>query len=424
MINALTIRNFKSVLDATFPLTRLTVLIGENGAGKSNILESLVLAAAASEDKLDTEYLIARGVRLTEPHLMKSTFNALTKNKPINIEIQSKASFPGTSSETRCFKFLLRFNSESQVNRWTLDPKSEFPFFGIQKNLNGILLKSKIRPLDESDLAQLRLISSELRKTINEADKTLKVENNPALLQPVNQPVAHVLDVMTEKFAFDRFTVYSPSYDALRNHQTPPPTSPLGPRGEGLLAELSTLQTKEPERFKDVLASLELFGWYKAIRLPKNEKTNSALELHSIGVLDRYIRSRGIELSEMSVNEGFFFVLFYMTLVCSNSTPRFFAIENIETALNPRLCETVVSRIYELAKKYDKQIILTTHSPAALDALNIDDPDQSLVIVRRNNDGHTHGSEFKKPSQRKGNRPVRLSEAFLKGHIGGLPKGI
>ena len=39
MISEISIKNFKSIEDLSLPLGRVTVLIGENGSGKSNILE-------------------------------------------------------------------------------------------------------------------------------------------------------------------------------------------------------------------------------------------------------------------------------------------------------------------------------------------------------------------------------------------------
>jgi AAA15 family ATPase/GTPase len=56
MITELDIKNYKSIRELTLPLGRINVFIGENGAGKSNILEVIALAAAAA-DKLDHEFL-------------------------------------------------------------------------------------------------------------------------------------------------------------------------------------------------------------------------------------------------------------------------------------------------------------------------------------------------------------------------------
>ena len=142
-----------------------------------------------------------------------------------------------------------------------------------------------------------------------------------------------------------------------------------------------------------------------------------------IAIGDRYVRTRGLLLDDSAVNEGFLYVLFYLTIFCSSKTPAIFGIENIDTALNPRLCEVLVKQLISLSKKYEKQVIVTTHNPAILDGLNLDDSSQSLLIVRRNADGHTLVDNYQKP-QITSEKHIRLSEAFMRGHIGALPKGI
>ena len=82
--------------------------------------------------------------------------------------------------------------------------------------------------------------------------------------------------------------------------------------------------------------------------------------------------------------------------------------------------------IYTLACKYDKQIFLTTHNPALLDGINLNDDQQKLFVVSRaKKGGQTRVkalSADKKPVDSEG-KPLPLSEAMLRGYIGGLPKG-
>ncbi|GAB4420349.1 MAG: hypothetical protein OHK0039_33830 [Bacteroidia bacterium] len=74
MIRAVHIQGFKSVVDLSLELGTFNVLIGENGCGKSNILEAIAFAAAASAGKLDYEYFGNRGIRATHPAFMYAAF--------------------------------------------------------------------------------------------------------------------------------------------------------------------------------------------------------------------------------------------------------------------------------------------------------------------------------------------------------------
>jgi AAA15 family ATPase/GTPase len=69
MIQEITIENYKSIQSLSIELGRVTVFIGENGCGKSNILEAIALGSAAAADKLDNEFLAPRGIRVTEPKI-------------------------------------------------------------------------------------------------------------------------------------------------------------------------------------------------------------------------------------------------------------------------------------------------------------------------------------------------------------------
>ena len=78
-------------------------------------------------------------------------------------------------------------------------------------------------------------------------------------------------------------------------------------------------------------------------------------------------------------------------------------------------------RLAALAKVHGKQVLLTTHNPAILDGLDLGDPEHRLFVVSRGPGGQTRVRRFEtKPSS---DKPRRLSELFLSGALGGLPKG-
>jgi AAA15 family ATPase/GTPase len=81
MISEIRIQNFKSVQDLALKLGRVTVLIGENGSGKSNILEAVAFAAGAAANKLDGEFLANRGIRVVQETWMRSAFRSDLANE-------------------------------------------------------------------------------------------------------------------------------------------------------------------------------------------------------------------------------------------------------------------------------------------------------------------------------------------------------
>ena len=113
-------------------------------------------------------------------------------------------------------------------------------------------------------------------------------------------------------------------------------------------------------------------------------------------------------------------LLFYLTLFISKKTPSFFAIDNIENGLNPRLCRFLMKKITELAVKNNKQVLITTHNPAVLDGLNLNDPTQKLYVVSRNDEGKTQAKHIQVKAQTESS--MRVYEMWMRGLIGGIPE--
>jgi predicted ATPase len=107
-------------------------------------------------------------------------------------------------------------------------------------------------------------------------------------------------------------------------------------------------------------------------------------------------------------------------LVISKKTPRFLAIDNIESALNPKLCRVLMKILAELAIENGKQILITTHNPAILDGLNLHEDKQRLFIVKRSDEGYTQTERIKMKPDTNGQQ-LKLSELWMRGYLGGLP---
>ena len=85
MLETIRIENYKSIEKLIVPLGRINVFIGENGAGKTNILEAIALAGAAQARKLDNEFLASRGIRVSGPELMRSAFEKGKASEPVKV---------------------------------------------------------------------------------------------------------------------------------------------------------------------------------------------------------------------------------------------------------------------------------------------------------------------------------------------------
>ena len=218
--------------------------------------------------------------------------------------------------------------------------------------------------------------------------------------------------------SMQHFLIYAPENLALRNFKAEAQIEPLGIHGEGLFYLLTVLSEEENQhKLAEIKHYLKLFDWFEDFKVGQN-----GIGPQNIQLADRFIHTDFINIDQRSANEGFLYLLFYLTLFISGYTPPFFAIDNIDNALNPKLCAELTKVLAELAKKHDKQVLLTTHNPAILDGLDLNDDEQRLFVVYRNLDGHTKVRRVEKKASTQSGASIKLSEAFMKGYLGGLNK--
>ncbi|MEO7100702.1 MAG: AAA family ATPase [Luteolibacter sp.] len=396
MISEIQIENFKSIAKLSLKPGSVTVLIGENGSGKSNILEAIGFAAAASADKLDDEFLFNRGIRVTDREWMTAGFHEVAASpeqrqaKPILIRIDG-----GNEGDSLALGITRQNGNGSE--RW--------------------LTQHLVKPAEMDEI----LRDPDFLETVKQSElfKLLAEGNEDASVRFLAQVrAAETKRKQAAHWAFRDFMIYAPENSAMRRFEEEGAIKPLGNKGEGLLKLLQTTSEKENGRFTNELKShLNLLGWFADLRFPSDADEIKGRLL----IQDRWLPADGKLFDQRSANEGFLYLLFYFTLFLSKATPQFFAIDNIDTSLNPKLCAELMRQLAVLAEKTGKQVICTTHNPAILDGLNLHDDKQRLYVVRRNNEGHTIVNRVKAPRPRPDGPPVKLSTAFMSGLLGGLP---
>ncbi|HBK98017.1 MAG TPA: chromosome segregation protein SMC [Microcoleaceae bacterium UBA10368] len=412
MIGEVRIENYKSIQKLKLELGRVTVLIGENGCGKSNILEAIALASAAADDKLDNEFLASRGIRVTEPRFMRSAFEKENLVKDIKIDI--------IGNDEEKFSCILH-NDNSPYSQW-----KNKKWHVSETLLHSIIFNSDkakdIISIEDAKEASKTLRQDGFEKKIIEFFRSISPDDlRSASLDTINtiSSLRSLSMELLDGYNLSKFTIYSPENQALRTFEKEGQIQPLGVNGEGLFKLIKFLNSDEnQDRLNQIKEKLRLIDWFKDFEVPQNL---SAMQT-SIQITDRYLDTDLSYFDQRSSNEGFLFLLFYFTLFISELTPKFFAIDNIDASLNPRLCRRLIQELVELAKKHDKQVIFTTHNPAVLDGLDLDDDEQRLFVISRNQLGYTKARRILKPEPLEGQEPVKLSEAFLRGYIGGLPK--
>ncbi len=391
LIKSIHINSYKSIVNDRIELGRFNVFIGINGCGKTNVLEALATVGAERGNDLTFDGLYSRGVRIARPNLILSSFLNSSQKSSIDISLT------------------LMSNNNQEDYKCTLSPT----------NLNDIYTK------------WINLAEEELNPEILFDYFAQITKNHPGisgidLMNKANDIIAHrglkhdrnFDDLLSEYSIFDLNTKALRGISSIDSKKTP-----LGINGEGLDLLITSFNNNERLQLSKCLT---FFDWLDEIIADKDDKfkvmgLKPGRSVSTLYFKDKFMQKNNNTFSAENSNEGVLHVLFYLALFISDKTPKLFAIDNIETALNPRLCQVLVSELVKLAKLTEKQVLITTHNPAILDGLNLLDDDQRLFEVYRDSDGKTKTRriQFKKDLSDKN---FKLSEMWLKGLLGAVPK--
>lgn len=396
-LRTIVIRNFKSVLEDEINLGRFNVFIGANGSGKSNIIEAIAAVGASKAGDMNLESLYSRGVRIARPDLMVSSFLQVSKKENIEFEL----SFENAGKFETISSSLYPENPNDIYTRWS-----------------DQMYSSSLSPSDMK--AAFQRIMQELIEDSTEVASRGQLLGILSKRMGVNKDINDVVynELLSEYAIFDLNTKSLRGTTPVDSRKTP-----LGINGEGLDLLIANFNAFE----KDFLDSIsqDLFDWLEKVQSQKDEKLNAeglkaGRSTSTLYFKDKYMQKKNNVLSAENSNEGILHVLFYVALFISTKTPTLFAIDNIETALNPKLCRKLVTILAQLAKERGKQVLITTHNPAILDGLNLHDDEQRLFEVKRDSEGRTKTRriQFKPEAEKK----FKLSELWMKGLIGGIPQ--
>jgi predicted ATPase len=428
VISEIRIRNFKSIEDLTLKLGRVTVLIGENGSGKSNILEAIGFAGCASADKLDNAVLASRGIRVCEPGWMAAAFPGdiepdIRKSHRMFFKVSEPQGGPGLEFAVSPFVSAKNPYPMGWYLKPMWDESSKPSASDVERVLRDPAYLRKLVDLVVSSVSTVKPEDEGLmdKPDYDETRRLLLAAMSQAKLTRESIEIVgkELLSESAKQLGLSDFMIYAPENTLLR---TPSPESavlPLGSKGEGLFRHLESFAAPENEaELKDMKERLKIFGWFEDFLAPDA----AAVAQARLQIRDRWLAPGRAVIDQRSANEGFLYLLFYFALMMSPRTPRFFAIDNLDNALNPKLCAELMRQIAELATGYDKQVICTTHNPAILDGLDLHDDAQRLYSVQRNEEGKTTVNRVRAPKPVTGQAPMKLSAAFLAGYIGGLPE--
>lgn len=395
------IQAFKSIVDQTIELGQLNIFIGSNGAGKSNLLEAVSVLSCAVDGRVDYGKLADRGARLSAPEVFKSSFKHLQRKNTFSLDAQF-----GT----------LAYHTNINANT-----EAEF-IFSAEKIVNA-----------HAQLAG----RSNAGVSVAGLDKALfaKLPAQQSVVATVESLGRFSDAELKDLKALQRYAIYAPSTPILRGVSPDGSNKePLGLYGGGLanaLADVIEDASNSTERH-GLYRFFKLLDWFDSIEASSEISAQlQSNHLHTgqrvVKYVDKFMGIKFNNLYAYDVSEGALYTLFILILLLHKKAPPLFALDNVDSALNPGMVRDVMGHIIELLKAMpNKQILMTTHNPTTLDAVDLFNDTHRLFVVQRNGQGHTEIKRvtpppgFTREAWVEKYQGLRLSEIWLSGVIGGL----
>lgn len=351
------LRNYKSIGTCDVALDRLTLLVGRNGAGKSNFLDALRFVSDGLQTTLEHAIQARGGIACVRRH---STGHP--RNVFIGLELNLLAPPPVAYIE---LEIVAQPKGGFAVKRERLEIRAGNNDLVAYYDVRGGLLNS----------AELASASAD-RLPPPSADRLYLVT---ASGYPEFRPVYDALRSMG---------FYNLNPDEMKELQSPDAGDLLHRDGSNIASVVGRLQNEHP-------ATLERIGEYLRHIVPditsflrvglgpretlefKQQVAGAAhpWSFHAANMSDGTLRALGILVAAMQVARG-------------DLAASLIGIEEPETALHPAACSALMAALQEAT--WHTQVLVTTHSADLLDAF-ADDGDRSspTILAVQSSQGET-----------------------------------
>jgi hypothetical protein len=225
------------------------------------------------------------------------------------------------------------------------------------------------------------------------------------------------------------YGIFCPSTPQLRGFADDLTREPVGLGGSRLSQSIDEMMKGDPDFLGpfDLQDVYELIDWADSLQTESGGGSNPSLAGGPIQLRigDRFMGETHKSVSLLEASEGALYVLFMLALVGHPQSPKFFAVDNFDQALHPRLARALTRLVSEqILDDGSRQMLATTHNPLVLDGLDILDDRIRLFTVDRDSSGASQISRVQVTPElmAQAEEGFSLSRLWTMGRLGGVPR--
>lgn len=376
MLTSIHLKQFKNFQNASLSLGSLTLLVGTNGSGKSNIREALrflhgisrgyTLAEIIGEKWIEGGVLQWRGIRGGTREI---TFEGRSKFEIfVHFQLPDKTAEMPYAEYSICVKadrtgidlrviseYLHLFDISRVQKKVIFDSNPAVKLFSQDDPFINVLVPRRGRTgnLNLSFLNQRPILS----QFIERSDIPPSIHETPRL----------VMDALSSM----RFLDLSP--DAMRIPSLPGQTI-LGDRGENLSSVLQAICQKPDQ--KQVLLQ-----WIRELT-PMDAQDFEFPSDFTGKILLTLVEENGQKTSAYSASDGTLRFLAIIAALLGSAPAQFYFFEELENGIHPARLHLLLQLIEKNVNTRNIQIVATTHSPQLLGLLSKQSLDYAALIYR------------------------------------------
>lgn len=352
------IRGLRTLADVTLALGGLTVLIGDNGAGKSSILEALRIASLLVRSNF---------VDVLGQHMLASAIRKDASALELDLRVE-------TEGHNLVYSLRLDPSARSITHESLHDlPPGLDLSSGASSTATPILVRTSDNKLETPDRSVNQKVSSSL--TMFEYFGRASDHAAVGIVREACEGIDVHLPFRVSATWANRSTGQG---SALRDPRIVEPGRRLELFGANLATVYQLLKNSGAERWRETMELLRLGIGPDfedvSISVPGSGHISLELELRGVG-----------SVSAFHLADGLLAYLSFVALVQLDDGRSLLAFDEPEHHLHPALLARVVDLLEDAAQRYP--VVLSTHSDQLLDCLS--DPVASVVVCELDRDRRT-----------------------------------